>query len=768
MGRHAGNGTSSGFTLVEALAAAAILAILLGVSAVGVARFRDALKLSELDGAARELYMAAENRAVLLGSGGQLDAVLGRAAALPEDDNTPSPLRYIRETDAAAEALLPAGAVDPALMEGSFYIVYDLVGGAVTDVFYTEEAGIPAIGEARSLAGDRNARMKNDPMLGWYGGEADAREEAVPLPAPEAAVDIRNEERLTVDVTFTIPAGALSAVGGDWPYTAEQTVRITCGGRTETLLAGDPAGETARESSTRSWSDTAVTYSWVLDSLDGPAEEGAHFYQLFDPDGTGPDVYGGDFTVSAEITLSAAGYRSARAFGSDTDNSLFAGGSGGTTARIETLRHLQNLDAGTSKAGGKTAAVQLADIRCRGNAAYPDYEFVPITNGDLESFDGGRNARNQRNEIQSLRVTAASAAGKNGAGLFARADRPIRLTGVRLIDAEIDAAACPAGALIGTAGNGLRAEDVRVVNASVRSASAPAGGIAGRAAGRTVLEDCRVCWEPEPGEDTLRSFLGGGGTGYRYKITGSDAGGLIGRQERAGPGGGSQNGLAITGSFAASTVRGTGRAGGLAGSCEAVPAALTNSYACCYLQGREAAGLIGRQTAAAVIANCYAAGFIDMDAAEKAAGLCLGDSALTAENTYSVTAYPGDASGGTVFKLSEGQSAGVFTHTYYLGREGEFFENSEGAAFPASSLEQMSAPEFAGALGGAFAFKGYKTPAASRDTRPYNLRERQSLTAYSFPGLAELPHYGDWQTEPEDPGPAPDEADAGGPGSGIP
>lgn len=51
-----------------------------------------------------------------------------------------------------------------------------------------------------------------------------------PLPAPEATVAVRNEERLAVNVTFTVPAGALSLTGGSQPYTAEQTVRITCGG----------------------------------------------------------------------------------------------------------------------------------------------------------------------------------------------------------------------------------------------------------------------------------------------------------------------------------------------------------------------------------------------------------------------------------------------------------------------------------------------------------------------------------------------------------
>ena len=59
----------------------AILVILLGVSAVAAARYRDYLKITELDNAARDIYMAAENRAVLLNGGGQLTGLLADSAS---------------------------------------------------------------------------------------------------------------------------------------------------------------------------------------------------------------------------------------------------------------------------------------------------------------------------------------------------------------------------------------------------------------------------------------------------------------------------------------------------------------------------------------------------------------------------------------------------------------------------------------------------------------------------------------------------------------
>ena len=67
------NNRNSGFSMVEMMAAVAILIILLGISSVAAAYYVDYLKITELDNAAREIYMAAENRAVLLGGSGQLE-----------------------------------------------------------------------------------------------------------------------------------------------------------------------------------------------------------------------------------------------------------------------------------------------------------------------------------------------------------------------------------------------------------------------------------------------------------------------------------------------------------------------------------------------------------------------------------------------------------------------------------------------------------------------------------------------------------------------
>lgn len=76
-----------GFTLVETLVAAGILAVLLAISAVGVVRARALLKITELDNAARSIYMAAENQAVLLKNGKRLNSLVVKTGT--EDNQNP-------------------------------------------------------------------------------------------------------------------------------------------------------------------------------------------------------------------------------------------------------------------------------------------------------------------------------------------------------------------------------------------------------------------------------------------------------------------------------------------------------------------------------------------------------------------------------------------------------------------------------------------------------------------------------------------------------
>lgn len=196
-----------------------ITVILLAFSTLGVARHRDNLKITELDNVARDIYMAAQNRAVLLYNSERLEAELDGTSAAPlalppaTADITEGKSYIVWDGTNSGRwgELLPAGSIDPTLREGRFYIVYEAPSGSVTDVFYSEADTIADIVDAFKLAKQgRDARMRprdaglSCPMLGWFGGKA--AETAAPLKdmaAPKAEVAIVNGEELTVTVTFT-------------------------------------------------------------------------------------------------------------------------------------------------------------------------------------------------------------------------------------------------------------------------------------------------------------------------------------------------------------------------------------------------------------------------------------------------------------------------------------------------------------------------------------------------------------------------------------
>ncbi len=671
--------------------AAGILAILIAVSAVGLARARAMLKITEMDNAARSIYMAAENQAVLLKNGKRLGSLVKKTgtgdnaiqataavAGVAEGEEAAAPveLYYIQGSDPAMERLLPAGSIDPALWDGDFYVFYEPVSGCVTDVFFCETAigGMDQAFYNTWTTATREERTK--PMLGYYGGGQAEGEETGPASAPYIDVEIDNGERLTVKVTYWLPQ---SVGSGDYIL----DVSLNYDTQKLDLQNAGHSGRLTQTGPTASGSGNTYTKTWVLDELGD-----RRFYELFREEAK-VIAPGDSFTVTG--TLTPAGDKFDEVTDSDTDNSLFSERSTGDTANIACLRHLQNLDQGYSKVAGKTKAVQESVILCHSsNETYQGYNFTPITNGELTSYDG------KQLEIRELYV---SGAGKDS-GLFSHAGGTT-FTGVRLVNATVNA------------------------NDNIKAAGALAG-----VADNATIKDCRVYWEPDQGEADLRGLLGSdqaGAGGYRYMITGSDAGGLVGRM--------AENST-IENSFAATTVKGTNVTGGLVGQ-NTGTLAIGGCYADCYLAGKAAAGLVGDQTGDVTLTNSYAAGFIAQNT-ETAAGLCLGNGKTHTENCYSVMSYTKED--GTFYPLTQNYSANqdVYTTTFYRGEYKGFEQWGK-------SYGDMTDPGFAGEMGDAFGWKG------AGSSHPYNLRESQNLVVYSFPGLKDLPHYGDWNAEFKEP-----------------
>lgn len=401
---------NSGFTLVEALATVAILIILLGLSAVGVARWRDPLKITELDNAARAIYMAAENRAVLLQNSGAAVSLLNTSnegitsSKVTENQDGKKEtvsLCVLSDTTTAdiLDELLPVGVIDPTLREGHFYILYDQSTYHVFEVFYAEEPFLLPEKEEdmKILRGSRSQRVSyyrgdtaNRCLVGHYKGGLAGKIGAKPLPTPGVEVVITNGNELTLTVKYTIPKDLPSGVKYspsvrlDYPGAApkKDLLSVSDIGMIDAFDGGRLIEEgnffIAKPGDT-------VTYTWVLDSLeqDGGSNFTKQFKGLFS--NPGAIAFGNDFTVTASLGLSADGYISSSFSVEGTDNSLFASVSGDTdrTAYIENLRHLQNLDSTFSRVEKITYAVQTTDIDA-GTFKDADYEFIPIINWDLK------------------------------------------------------------------------------------------------------------------------------------------------------------------------------------------------------------------------------------------------------------------------------------------------------------------------------------------------------------------------------------------------
>lgn len=631
-----------GFTLQELLLVLLITLVLLSLSVVGIVTYMRQLQLAELDNAAKSIFLAAQNRAVLLEGSQQLNKLvihsdgnnaLAHVEVFPGSAETTQITAYvIGKNDSNIKELLPDGTIDPTLWDGDFYVIYEPESGSVVDVFYSDGT-LPVGGDFRAFydtwrTAPKSERMASRPMVGYYGGAAAESGTTISLRTP--VINIHNDNTLRVEITYWVPRSL--TMGAD--HTVDLTVELSYQGQTVPLPLSEEDHVTSSEVAY-----VAHTYTWSLDDL-----EGTRFRDFFGTAGTGLS-YGGDFTVSAEVTYSGSlkvnGARKTAA-----DNSLFETGSGGSVAYLTCLRHLQNLDEDFSGVKDKTAALQTGDI-----LEVEGYQFQPVENDALLSCNGGSYV------IEGL---TAAATGEQPAGVF--------------------------GTLAGTAEVPITLKNLRLVNTSVTAETGPAGALVGSGT-HVKLDNCLVYWENQSEQATnLRGELGDSDEGIRYQITGSGtAGGLAGVLTDS----------TVTGCAAATLVEGD-TAGGLAGQGSGLT--VTGSYAASYLKGGHTAGLVGNLTGSAHISQSYAVGF--MEAGEQAAGLCLGTGMADVGQSYSAMLFPTDK---TVQNYPLCQS-GTYTSTHFLASERFHFEGT-GKDLGVTYADLTNPDKWAGFFGDAFAPK---------------------------------------------------------------
>ena len=689
--QHCKKHRQKGFTIQEMLFVILISVVLLAVSIVGIVTYMHRLQITTLDNSAKEIFMAAQNRAILLHSGHRLEHYVIQTDGSNRIDHvdvdagsgetTQITAYYIHSSEQEKiEKLLPQETIESNLWQGDFYIIYEPESGSVVDVLFGDETlpienNFPNFYKEWRVA-SRDVRMDHRPMIGYYGGEPSKNGTAISLRTP--VINIYNENTLRAEVTYWLPR-TLAMINEDKNVKLNVTLHYQ-----DQELTLDQADAEKKEEPALAY--FAYTYTWILDSLE---KDEIQFKELF-PKSAGISTYGRDFTIHADVLytgdLSVNG-----ASKMAQDNSLFANGSDGKTAYISYLRHLQNLDKEFSKVDQKVNAIQKADILEKA-----DYYFKPIQNAQLQSYDGAKFS------IYGLHIKED---GTKSAGLF--------------------------GVLEGTQSKAKELRNMRLVGTTVSAGSGSAGTLMG--VGKHVnITNCQVYWENQSEQSTnLRDVLGDSINGLKYQVVGSGSiGGLVGKLTNA----------VVQDCSASTLIQGNGAVGGLIGETSGLT--LKSSYAASYLQGTSVAGLIGNLNGNANISGSYAVGFMDSDihVAAQAAGLSLGTGTAQVHNSYSAMLFTvGEQL--TNYPLCQ---KGTYHNTYYLASD-LFHSEQENEAL-AKSYGELTDPTKWDTL---FDAKTFVSKGATK-SHPYNLQTTLQLTTFIYPGIASLDHWGDWGAQFQD------------------
>lgn len=374
-----------GFTLAEVLVTVAIILILAGVTFVSVVQYQKNLRLMEMDGTAKEIFIAVQNHLSVAKASGDLDRLAEQANKSAIGTKlSPAPSYAGKDdgeyyyvihdvnsgiesctpvgSDAILQMMLPFGALDETVAtSGNYAIVYELKSASVVAVLYSgagnasfgnaavinlEDADVNAISK---LYNDKSARKSYQKggvtaIVGCYTGTAGSA--AIPTETLEAPkLEVKNENKLHVLVRE-----------------ANTTDNITL------VITGEQSGTTARRILNRNAGDgytkTSGTFDVTLDDITGDGKY--RFSQLISGGRFTPDVDESNFIPGENIIISAIASSSTalatpKESAKYTVSSLFddvnetTNSNGDTKVYIKNLRHLENLGANVS---GFTAALR--------------------------------------------------------------------------------------------------------------------------------------------------------------------------------------------------------------------------------------------------------------------------------------------------------------------------------------------------------------------------------------------------------------------------
>ncbi len=651
------NRNSKGFTIAELLIVVGIIIVLLLVGFLSVARYQRGTTLREMDGIAKELFVAAQNHLSMADSQGLL---LSRAAnaGTPLTDSggvypDGSDVRYFivpadspEDTASVLNLMLPPTAVDEMVRSGGSYIIfYEYSTARVLDVFYVQNGGNYGRDLSSLNANDLKAlltsyrfdegkslrRNYSGAVIGWYGGTAAQALPAIP-PLNDPDFTVHNGDKLYVTVKNT----NLGNTNASLRLIVRSTVSKNASGEPNEVcydLVRSNSEGTSVSSNPDSKANMEVasgdaSFTVTLDDVTDPA---MHFATLLGGAGFIPgedvEISVMAHSISALVTPVTAGPIKANSlFSNDTsftlESTIYK-----ADAKIASIRHLENLSKSISNVNASGAAVQVATATQTDDLSWPafltsfsgdvsvyNYDdsskshgtnancFYPVTPGYGLSYEGGSHS------ITGVTVNTAG-----NAGLFGELNSGLgsHVSNLKLENFSITAtgdsasAGALAGTLSGTDGKKSSVTNVLALNSSTSAtihSAKSAGGLVGTATYSDIVKCAStLCVEGA----TAGGLLGTAGAGTT--ITASYAAGHTDNGEYYNHNG---NGARTTEIY---SVTGT-TVGGLVGAAGA--AKIESSYSTCSVSGVTAGGLVG--TASGVITSCYATGLVSGTSAEGA------------------------------------------------------------------------------------------------------------------------------------------------------
>lgn len=432
-----------GFTLAEVLVTVAIILILAGVTFVSVVQYQKNLRLMEMDGTAKEIFIAAQNHLSVAKASGDLDRLAENANKSADGmmkssigtkldpslvsayagDTTSGTYYYVihnvtygiesfdpNGSEKIHQMMLPFGALDETISaSGNYAIVYELDSASVVAVLYCG-AGNASFGNAavinfsdedvskiKDIYNDKSARKSYKKgevtaIIGCYTGTAGSA--AIPTETLEAPkLEVKNENKLHVIVSGN--------------YSAKDVITLT--------IHGVQSNTTAIKQLNCKDNDNN-TFDVTLDDI---TSNNTRFTKILSSGRfTQSDETSGDAFIPGENIEISATARATDALATPktsavyTTSSLFADVNDGRTVYIQNLRHLENLSmdisdfAGnlTDKSGttnGDITAIQKNDITMLSwdGLAFAHYLYGAGTLNDTYvavnvkyplSYDGGR------------------------------------------------------------------------------------------------------------------------------------------------------------------------------------------------------------------------------------------------------------------------------------------------------------------------------------------------------------------------------------------